>query len=154
MLVDELERARQREQIKRWDEGERRLRDQLKLDVPKRELSADELECWSRFSAWSERKSVRSLPAKPWTVAAYILETAGMGVTHDQILAVVKAIQLSHDAHNFSSPVFSSPALKALDTIVRIEAPRSFSKDEAADWHLVPATIRDAITRVERARSK
>ena len=77
-----------------------------------------------------------------------------MGVTHDQILAVVKAIQLSHDAHNFSSPVFSSPALKALDTIVRIEAPRSFSKDEAADWHLVPATIRDAITRVERARSK
>lgn len=153
-MLDDIAKIQQREQIKRWDEGEQKLRDSLELTVAARELSTDELECWSRFSAWCEQKSARALPAKPWVVATYILETAGMGVPSDQVLAVLKSGQLVHDKNNLNSPVYTTPALKALDAIVKVEPPRSFSQDEKADWHLVPPTIRDAISRVDQARNK
>ena len=152
MLVDELTKAKQREQLLDWETNERRLASELKLNVPKRSLSAAEFECWNRFSTWCEGESVRKIPAKPATVAAYILAMAGMGVPHKQIVSVVNAADVAHQFHGLSSPLHTQIVRAALDTLLKAEPPRSWSKDEKAEWALLPPSIRDTIARRERER--
>ena len=120
-LADELQRAKAREEIARLDAGERRLASELKLDIPQRRLSVDELNCWNWFSAWCEGKSVRKLPAKPATVAAYVLDSAAMGVAPEPIISVLRAIDVAHDYHALSSPVHTALTQAALNQVVEIE---------------------------------
>jgi hypothetical protein len=129
-----------------------RLASELKLSVCKRSLSASEFACWNRFSTWCEGESVRKLPAKPATVAAYVLAMAGMGVPYEQIVSVVKAADVAHQFHGLSSPLHTQIVRAALDTIVKAEPPRSWSKDEKAEWALLPPSIREIVARRESER--
>ena len=152
MLADELEKARQRQQLLDWETNERRLAGELKFNVPKRSLSAAEFQCWNRFSTWCEGKSVRKIPAKPATVAAYVLAMAGMGVPHEQIVSVVNAADVAHQFHGLSSPLHTQIVRAALDTILKAEPPRSWSKDEKAEWALLPPAIRQIVARRKSKR--
>ena len=152
MLAHQLEKARQRKQLLDWETNERRLAGELKLNVPKRSLSAAEFQCWNRFSTWCEQQSVRKIPAKPATVAAYILAMAGMGVSHEQIVSVVNAADVAHQFHGLSSPLHTQIVRAALDTLLKAEPPRSWSKDEKAEWALLPPAIREIVARRETER--
>jgi hypothetical protein len=58
-LEDELERARQAEQVKQWDAGEERLAAGLSIQQPRIELTSDVLTRFDRFSKWCAVKQVR-----------------------------------------------------------------------------------------------
>ena len=122
-LEDELERARQAEQVKQWDAGEGRLAAGLSIQQPRIELTSDVLTRFDRFSKWCAVKQVRRLPAKPKTVAAFVLEQDALGVPAQQIISILNAIELSHDRHSLSNPMATAIVRAALGQVVKIEPP-------------------------------
>ena len=153
MLVDELKRAQERERIATWDRSEVRLREQLGLDVPQRRLSVDELDRWNRFSAYCGRESVRKLPAKPATVASYVIDAARMGVPPEEIFSVLEAISIAHDYHGLSSPVHTAATRAAIQQVGGTTSPpRSWSKEDATCWPLLPEEVQRTIYRRENER--
>jgi hypothetical protein len=152
MLADEIAKAKQREQIARWDEGERRLSEQLKLDVPKTPLSADVHSRLDLWSAWCAEKSVRKCPAKPATVAAFIVAQTGMGMQPRDILAVLVAIDELHAFHGLASPTTAPLPRLALSGIIKTEAPRSWPAAEKIEFARLPPEIREIIARRENER--
>ena len=152
MLVDELTKAKQREQLLDWETNERRLASEPKLNVPKRSLSAAQFECWNRFSTWGEGESVRKIPAKPRDCRGIHSRDGGNRRSTKQIVSVVNAADVVHQFHGLSSPLHTQIVRAALDTLLKAEPPRSWSKDEKAEWALLPPSIRDTIARRERER--
>jgi hypothetical protein len=98
-LTDAIHAAKQREQIARWDAGEARLAAELKFDGPRPTLAKDVLERLDIFGKWCASKQVRKCPAKPATVAAFVLEQFGLGAHPQIIVAMVQAIEALHDYH-------------------------------------------------------
>ena len=154
MLADELVKAKQREQVAAWDRAETTLREQLGLDVPKRELSADVWDRFSLFEGWCAEKSVRRLPAKSWTVAAFILDQNAHGRDPQGCIALLAAIAEVHDAHSLSNPTATSVVNQVLDQIVKVDPPRSWPAADKAEFARLPPTIREIIARRENDRDR
>jgi hypothetical protein len=119
-LADQLQAARQREQIQRWDNNERALLQELKLDVPRSALAKDVLERLDIFGKWAASKSVRKCPSKPYVVAAFCIEQHELGATAQVILAILTAVEALHDYHGLSNPVRTAIVRAALETISRL----------------------------------
>ena len=153
-LEDELERARQAEQVKQWDAGEGRLAAGLSIQQPRIELTSDVLTRFDRFSKWCAVKQVRRLPAKPKTVAAFVLEQDALGVPAQQIISILNAIELSHDRHSLSNPTATAIVRAALGQVVKIEPPRSWSKEEKVEWAQLPPDVRRTIAKRENDRDR
>jgi hypothetical protein len=96
VLVDELEKLKQRELVAKWDENERKLQAELPFRLPAPVLSADTSERYARFSAWAKTRNVRELPARPSTVASFILEQTSLGMAVDNLLAILDAVEQAH----------------------------------------------------------
>jgi hypothetical protein len=152
VLVDELQKAKQREQIAKWDAGERRLAEQLKLDVPKTALSTDVHTRLDLWRAWCAEKSVRHCPAKPAVVAAWIVSQTNMGMHPRDIFAVLAAIDELHAFHGLASPTTAPLARQALEQIIRTEAPRSWPAAEKIAFFRLPVEIREIIQKRESER--
>jgi hypothetical protein len=153
-LADELQRAKAREEIAKLDAGERRLASELKLYIPARSLSADIRDRFSLFEAWCGDKSVRRLPAKPWTVAAFILDQTAAGRDAQGCLALLAAIAEVHDVHSLSNPTATAAVRTALEQIIKTEPPRSWSRDQKATWATLPPDVRQIITEREGGRDR
>jgi hypothetical protein len=104
-LAEQLAAARQREQIQKWDAGDAEVAAERSIKLPRSVLSADVVERFNRFSAFCASRSARKLPARPATLAAFILDQNSLGVTAEQIISVLNAVQEVHDAHSLASPV-------------------------------------------------
>ena len=152
MLADDIAKAQQLAQIKQWDAGEAAIRSQLAVNVPKRELSADIRDRFSLFEKWCGDKSVRRLPAKPWTVAAFILDQTAHGRDAQGCLALLAAIAEVHDVYSLSNPTATTVVRTALEQIIKTEPPRSWSRDQKATWATLPIEVREIITARERDR--
>jgi hypothetical protein len=87
-------------------------------------------------------------------VAAFCLEQATLGVDPQQIMAQLGAIEKSHDKFNLPNPVRTAVVDIVLEQIVKSEPPRSWNKDEKAEWAKLPARVRDAISRHEKDRDR
>lgn len=59
---------------------------------------------WRRFRAWAEAEGVRSLPAEPLTVAAYLAHRAAAGLSVASLAMDRKAISHHHRAAGHSTP--------------------------------------------------
>ena len=153
-LADQLEAARQREQIAAWDRGEAQLREQLGLDVPKRELSADVRDRFSLFEKWCSERGVRRLPAKSWVVAAFLLEQTANGRDAQGCIALLAAIAEIHDSASLSDPTSTSVVNQVLDQIVKVDPPRSWPAADKAEFARLPPTIREIIARRENDRDR
>ena len=154
MLADELAKAQQREQIAAWDRGEAAIRSQLAVNVPARSLSADVRDRFGLFEKWCSDKSVRRLPAKPWVVAAFILDQTANGRDAQGCLALLAAIDDLHQHHGLASPVHTQVVRAALETFLKTAPPRSWNNEERAEFALLPPDIRHAIARREAERDK
>jgi hypothetical protein len=150
VLADELAKAQQREQIAAWDRGEAELR----KGFPARSLSVpvDIRDRFGLFERWCSDKSVRRLPAKPWVVAAFILDQTANGRDAQGCLALLAAIAEIHDVHSLSDPTSSGFVRTALESIIKSEPPRSWPKEDRASWATLPPDIRQAISRREEQR--
>ena len=152
MLADDLAKAQQREQIAVWDRGEAELR----KGFPARSLSVpvDIRDRFSLFEKWCAERSCRKLPAKPWTVAAFILDQTANGRDAQGCLALLAAIAEVHNSASLSDPTSSGFVRAALKSIIKTEPPRSWNQAEKSEWAKLPPDIRDAISRHEAARNK
>jgi hypothetical protein len=152
VLADDIALAKQREQIAAWDRGEAAIRSELTLDVPARSLSADIRDRFSIFEKWCAERSVRRLPAKPWVVAAFIQSETANGRDAQSCMALLAAIEAAHDSHNLSNPVATAAVRQALEGVIKSEAPRSWDKEQKAEWAKLPPEIRQTITMREKDR--
>jgi hypothetical protein len=149
-LGDAIEAAKQREQIQRWNEGERKLT--ATIVVPEIEVSADLRSRLDPFYKFAESKSVRRLPARPATVACWVRFQAGLGVPIEQILAALAAIETAHDRHCLANPVRTAIVRAELNTIVKVDPPRSWPKQDKAAFALLPADSKQIIATRELQR--
>ncbi len=151
MLAHELSKIKAREQIAAWDAGEAKLAAGLP-EYRRAELSVDVLDRFNRFAEWCEAKSVRKLPTKPSSLAAYVAELHALGHPIQNILAVLAAVTAVHAYRNLADPV-NGQVHVALDLIVRVDPPRSWPKDQKAMFALLPPDIREVIAaREEQTR--
>jgi hypothetical protein len=67
---------------------------------------------------------------------------------------MLEAITALHDYHNLSNPCATRVVNLALEQIVHPEIPRSWTKDERAEWAKLPPPVRDAIARRENDRDR
>lgn len=151
-LSNAIEAQRQREQIAAWDAGEARLCSEFELRPPAVELSADDRKHLEAFTRWTAAKFARRCPAKPATVACFVLDQAALGVPEQQLLAQLEAIERLHDVHSLSNPVRTATVWNALE--VKVEPPRSFNKAEKAEWAKLPPPMREATARREADRDR
>jgi hypothetical protein len=154
-LSQQLEAARQREQIAAWDRAEAAVRSELKLDLPPRSLSADTLAHIRTFENWAKAKGVRKCPCKPFVLACFIQEHHALGVQSEQIIAIVKAVDDLHQYHSLASPLYTQAARSALAQAVDVTSPRGWNKDERVAFDaLVDPLIRQAVSRHEWLRDR
>ena len=146
-LSDAIAAAKTREQIQKWDSGEARLAAELPIQLPAVELSADVRSCLDAFNKWAESKSARRLPAKPVTVACFILDQAALGVPAQQILAQLDAIERAHDRHSLSNPVRTAVVRAALEQIIKVDPPRSWPREGKVLFAQLDPDIRRVIAR-------
>jgi hypothetical protein len=154
VLADDLKKIQERERIAALDAGEARVAAELTIQPRAIELTPDVLARFDRFSKWCAVKQCRRLPAKPTTIAAYVLEQDALGHPAQQIISVLDAIALAHDHHSLPNPTQTAIVSAALDQVVKVEPPRSWRPEERAEWSRVPPGIRHAIARRESDRDK
>jgi hypothetical protein len=151
-LGDAIEAAKQREQIQKWNEGERRIAAELELTIPATTLTNDIHQSFGVFARWCELKSCRKVPSKPQTVAAFILDHAALAADSQVLLSMVQAIDALHQFHGLNSPIHTAAVYAALERVIRTEPPHSWSKAEKGEWALLPLPIRAALARRENDR--
>jgi hypothetical protein len=144
-LADQLLQPKQRDQIKAWDEGERRVAAELGLTIPATTLTNDIHQSFGVFARWCELKSCRKVPSKPQTVAAFILDHAALAADSQVLLSMVQAIDALHQYHGLNSPIHTAAVYAALEQVVRTEPPRSWPKAERAMFAMLPPDIRHII---------
>jgi hypothetical protein len=165
--LSEIERLNRNEQIARWNDNEnalaKRLVEQLAQDFAEQDKSpraaeiiqsGDDVAQPNNFINWCKQQEVRSCPAKPSTVAAYIREYREHKDREDLVLAKLTAISAMHGRHGLSSPVHTAVVRTVLETMFRDEAPRSWKPSEKELFLFLPVEIRLTILRREKDREK
>jgi hypothetical protein len=104
-LSDALEAAKQKERIERWDRGEAVVKSQLKLAVPTTNLTPAIHEHFAVFTRWCDVRACRKCPAKPSTLAAFVLEQKELGVPSQTIIERLAAIDAQHQHFDLPSPI-------------------------------------------------
>lgn len=157
-MLTEIERAQQREKSAALDHCEGIVARTLIGKFPTaRGLTDDERERAEIFVRWCDAAGVRYCPAKPATIAAFILGQKSRGVSPETVLDQVLAIETLHDYHGLANPVATFPARSALTQIATLGAsapPRGWSENERILFPLLPIEIRAVIGRRDGEREK
>ena len=165
-VLSEIERQRRIEQAQAWDANEKKVADRLagKLDVelayreklPKAVSDLQEAPTdldqahEANFIAWCADNGVRHCPAKPATVAAYLMENRAQ---HDLLLDTLAAIGRLHDKFNLANPGATAIVRTVLELSLDDKPPR-WKKHEQELWASLPAEIRFALSRREHERDR
>jgi hypothetical protein len=152
VLADEIEKIKRRELIAALDDGERRVAETLGDLVVAPELAPGDPQLLAAWMAFCRDKSVRHAPARPWCVAAYLLERHHSGVVGQHIVSELEAISRLHDKFKLANPVATAIVSDALAQITDDQAPRSWTKDEQRSFWTLPPMAKSAIARRERER--
>jgi hypothetical protein len=150
-LATEIERAKQRAQIEEFDRNEKIVAEAMGDLCTAPELMPGDAELLQPWLTWCKEAGVRHAPAKPWCVAAFILDRHRHGADEQQIHAVLGAITRLHDRFGLANPV-AGPVHAALYRIFEIYPPRSWPKEDKALWATLPALVRHRITSREAER--
>jgi hypothetical protein len=105
------------------------------------------------FLEWADRQRVRSLPARPASVAAFAQWQKDLGVPKDKISATLTAIEALHTAANWGNPV-ATPLVRTTTAASTIEPPRSWAKDEKQLFAGLPVEVQAIVARREQEREK
>jgi hypothetical protein len=105
------------------------------------------------FLAWCEQQKVRSLPARPTSVAAYAQYQQDQGIPREKINATLSAIEAMHVAASVGNPV-ATPVVRTVTGGSTIEAPRSWDKDGRAAWAQLPPDVQSVIAARESDRER
>jgi len=114
---------------------------------PKLEIETDALLLLRHFAAWCKERGIKSCPAQPATVAAFIRSQNSIGVQREQIFDALRAIEAMHDNHALPNPVATAAVRVELGRILNIEAPRSWPKADRVKFYSLPIEVRAVIER-------
>jgi hypothetical protein len=156
-LLSEIERAKRRDLIAAFDKNETIISEQVAAlfqDVAVPELDGDALAHLRGFLSWCASNGVRHCPAKPSTVAAFVVSLPENGGNQERILATLTAIELLHDQHCKPNPVATAIVRAALDRVIKVDPPRSWPSPDKISFALLPADIRAIIAKRERDRER
>jgi hypothetical protein len=104
------------------------------------------------FAAWCERKGVKTLPARPASVALFVLENGGLGV--DALALMVLKISQFHLRRGQADPTSGYPVATALNRIAKIDEPRSWPKEKKARFTSMPYDLQKYVAAHEGQREK
>ncbi len=106
------------------------------------------------FVAFCEGRGVSHLPARPDTVAAFLLAHLDLSPSIDRVLEILDGIEALHDAHSLASPVRSSIVAAALARYPGRDPPRSWPAADRILFLQLPLMVQHAIARREAQRDK
>ena len=156
-LAEQLAAAKQREEILKLDAGDQRLAAELAKRIqplPANELSTDIRTRLDPFNKWASSRSARRCPAKPTTCALFALEQADLGVPVQHIFAQLDAIEKLHNKFGLSNPVRTAIVQAALETIIKVDPPRSWPREDKVRFAQLDPDIRQVIARREADRDR
>lgn len=119
--------------------------------APSAELNPPSLQSFTQFCL---AHSVPHLPAKPATLAAFILAQIESGVKPELIRSIVSAVETLHDRNLCANPSAHSLVRFALDKLKPVSPPRSWTGEEQALFVALPPEIQSVISRREANREK
>jgi hypothetical protein len=102
------------------------------------------------FKSFCERWELVAYPARPATVAYFVIEQAALGIA--ELSRIVKAISLVHE--NVADPTASGMVPAALNKIAPIAEPRSWPKDQKVLFRTLSYEIQRYLVDREAARDK
>ena len=168
-ILDEIERQRRLEMARSWDRAEAELAAEVsktletELSQPDKipgaivEVHAEpdhpiEEMAWQTFVDFCNIRGARRLPAKPSTVAAFLLYG---GLTHERMLDALAIIGRMHDRHGLSNPTASAIVRRVLEMKLLDEPPpQSWSKSEREIWPTLRLEVRAVLRRIDLARRR
>jgi hypothetical protein len=154
-LTEQMDLVRKRELAQRLDQGEAEVLKKVAADLPAPPQLDDQTRAdLGPFIDWTTRKNCRYAPAKPFVVAAYLLDIATTGVSTGALLRRVTAISILHDRHGLSDPTNTTAVREVLNDLVAIEPPRSWTKEEKAEFATFPIPAQRVISRREQDRER
>jgi hypothetical protein len=103
------------------------------------------------FVNWCEQSRVRSLAARPASVAAFCQWQQDLGVPKDKISATLSAISALHIAASMGDPC-ATPLVRTITAASTIDPPRSWTRDEQQAFRELPVEIQRVVARRERDR--
>jgi hypothetical protein len=153
-LSEQLEAAKRQAEVRKLDAGDQRVATDLatRIQLPVNELSADIRTRLDPFNKWAISKQAGRCPAKAATCALFVLEQADLGVPPQQILAQLDAIEKLHDKWTLSNPVRTAIVRAALETIIKVDPPRSWPREDKVRFAQLDPDIRQIIETRERQR--
>jgi hypothetical protein len=104
------------------------------------------------FQHWCLTKGAPALPAKPTTVAAWVLSRRPQDEQQTRI--TVAAIERAHDIAGLANPVATFAVRFALSKLSAIPSPRSWTKPEQLMFAGLPLEAQGVIARREQDREK
>jgi hypothetical protein len=104
---------------------------------------------FEQFQRFCSEHGVRSLPAAPAVVAAFIRDG---GIEPAKLTLILAAIEQIHDHHNLANPVATSVVREQLSLVLKVEPPRSWTKDEKLIFTTLPIEVQASVGRRERER--
>jgi hypothetical protein len=102
------------------------------------------------FLAWCQHRGVRSIPARPASVALFVLENEALGI--DALSRMVVEISGAHLRQGRSDPTSGYPVATALNSIAKIEPPRSWPKERKARFATLPYYLQLYVAGHEKQR--
>src|SRR5262249_47748991 len=116
-------------------------------------LSAEAQQLLVPFVRWAEMQRVRSLPARPTSVAAFAQWQKDLGVSKEKINATLAAIEAMHFAASLANPC-ATPLVRITSAASTIEAPRSWTGPERQLFTELPIEVQRVISRREADRER
>jgi hypothetical protein len=118
-----------------------------KVPLPPARLSEEQAIAFELFAVWCRQHGVRSLPARPTTIALYLQTALADAV------AAAEAIRVAHQVHSLPCPVSTDVVRFRLNELSDDKPPRSWRNAEKLIWCELSPEIRAVIKRREQEDS-
>jgi hypothetical protein len=115
-------------------------------------LDSDATARLAPFQRFCSEHGVRTHPCRVQTVCAFIRAEEKLGTGPHKIALCCEAIEVLHSHFGYANPVASGAVRAEFERMLKIEAPRSWSKHEQLMFATLPAEIRATISRREKER--
>ena len=106
------------------------------------------------FTTYCQERGVSHLPARPETIAAWLLSTLALSPHIDRVLNALEAIEVLHDAHTLPNPCKTAIVAQALACWPDRDPPRSWPANDKLMFLQLPLMTQHVIARREAQRDK
>jgi hypothetical protein len=104
------------------------------------------------YEEFCRKWHVPSLPSRPTSCAGFALSHRGLDA--DELVEVMAGISRAHQAANFADPTASFECNVVLARFIKIEPPRSWTKDDRVEFFRLPVTAQAIVVRREAERDR